>query len=121
MVLFDVPPELEIGVIPNRIYCNRDLVIPLGKAFKALIETGCVKELKTWNGCFNLRLKTSGTSLSLHSWGLAVDVNAAWNQYGKKPHLSGKLVKCFEDAGFEWGGRWRVPDAMHFQLREFPK
>ena len=28
MVLWDVPSELEIGVIPKRIYCNRALVIP---------------------------------------------------------------------------------------------
>lgn len=29
MVLWDVPAELEIGVIPRRIYCNRDMVQPL--------------------------------------------------------------------------------------------
>jgi hypothetical protein len=121
MVLFDVPPELEIGVIPKRIYCNRDLVEPLKKAFKALIESGYVKELKTYNGCFNIRPTTGGKSLSLHSWGIAIDCNSSWNQYGKKPHLSEGFVKCFEDNGFEWGGRWRTPDGMHMQLREFPK
>ena len=50
MVLWDVPTELEIGVIPKRIYCNKDLIEPLTKAFKALIDTGAVKELKTWDG-----------------------------------------------------------------------
>ena len=38
LTLWDVPTELEIGVIPKRIYCNKDLVQPLSKAFKALIE-----------------------------------------------------------------------------------
>jgi hypothetical protein len=37
MVLWDVPTELEIGMIPKRIYCNKDLVIPLGNAFKNLM------------------------------------------------------------------------------------
>jgi len=40
MVLWDVPTELEIGVIPKRIYCNRDMIAPLALAFKALIEHG---------------------------------------------------------------------------------
>jgi hypothetical protein len=40
MVLWDVPSEMEIGVIPKRIYCNKDMQIPLLLAFKALISTG---------------------------------------------------------------------------------
>jgi hypothetical protein len=118
MVMWDVPAELEIGVIPKKIYCNRILVEPLTKAFENLISTGCVNELKTWNGCFNIRKKTSGRSPSLHSWGIAVDVNAAWNGYGRKPVLSAEFVKCFVDAGFVWGGNWRTPDGMHFEVKE---
>lgn len=118
MVLWDVPPELEIGVIPKRIYCNRQLVVPLSAAFAALIKTGCVKELKTWDGCFNIRKKKAGRTPSLHSWGLAVDVNAAWNGFGKPANLSPKFVKCFTEAGFDWGGTWSRPDGMHFQLRD---
>ena len=38
MVLFDVPIHLEIGVIPKKVYCNKDLVKPLTQAFTALIE-----------------------------------------------------------------------------------
>ena len=26
MVLWDVPKELEIGVIPKKIYCNKDMI-----------------------------------------------------------------------------------------------
>ena len=37
MVLWDVPKELEIGVIPKRIYCNKDMIEPLTKAFKILL------------------------------------------------------------------------------------
>lgn len=116
MVLWDVPTELEIGVIPKRIYCNKDMQIPLLLAFKNLIATGFVKELKTWDGCFNIRKKRGARSSSLHSWGVAIDVNAAWNGFGKKPTLSAGFVKCFTDAGFDWGGTWAKPDGMHFQL-----
>lgn len=116
MVVWDVPNELEIGFIPKKIYCNRDMVKPLERAFRNLIERGYVDELKTWDGCFNIRKKRGLVSLSLHSWGLAIDVNAAWNGLGKEPTLSAGFVKCFTDAGFHWGGTWKRKDGMHFQL-----
>lgn len=118
MVLWDVPAELEIGVIPKKIYCNKDLVKPLEQAFRNLIKTGFVKELKTWDGCFNIRNKKAGKTYSLHSWGVAIDINAAWNGFGKKPTLSSGFVKCFTDAGLDWGGVWAKPDGMHFQLKK---
>ena len=116
MTMWDVPTELEIGVIPKRIYCNKIMVEPLTKAFSNLIATGYVNELKTWNGCFNIRRKVGGKSASLHSWGIAVDLNAAWNGFNKPPTLSAGFVECFTRAGFLWGGRWRRPDGMHFEL-----
>lgn len=116
MELWDVPTNLEIGVIPKRIYCNRDMVEPLTRAFINLIQRGFVNELKTWDGCFNIRNKRGLNSASLHSWGIAIDVNAAWNGLGKEPNLSQGFVKCFTDAGFDWGGTWQRKDGMHFQL-----
>lgn len=116
MVLWDVPEHLEIGAIPKRLYCNKDLVTPLQTAFTNLINMDFVKELKTWDGCFNIRKMRGLQSMSLHSWGIAIDVNAAWNGLGKKPVLSAGFVKCFTDAGFDWGGTWSRPDGMHFQL-----
>jgi hypothetical protein len=116
MVLWDVPTELEIGMIPKKIYCNKDMIKPLSQAFKNLIDTGKVNELKTWDGCFNIRKKRGLTSMSLHSWGIAIDVNAAWNQLNMEPKLSKEFVKCFTDAGFDWGGTWKRKDGMHFQL-----
>lgn len=119
MTLWDVPSDLEIGVIPKRIYCNRDLVKPLQNAFINLISRGYAEsELLTWDGCFNIRQMTGGTGYSLHSWGIAVDVNAFENGYGKTPKLSSGFVECFTDAGFDWGGEWRTPDGMHFQIKQ---
>lgn len=120
MNVFDVPTELEIGFIPKKVYCNKALNGPLAQAFKNLIETGHVKELKTWDGCFNIRKKRGASSASLHSWGIAIDLNAAWNGFGKVPTLSAGFVKCFTDAGFDWGGVWKKPDGMHFQLAKLP-
>ena len=116
MVMWDVPTELEHGAIPKRIYCNRDMVAPLTQAFKNVVDRGLAAQIKTYEGCFNIRRKRGGASSSLHSWGIAIDINAAWNGFGKTPTMSKELVKCFTDAGFDWGGSWSKPDGMHFQL-----
>jgi len=118
MVLWDVPGHLEIGIIPKRIYCNRDMIEPLSKAFHNLIQTGHVKELKTWDGCFNIRKKRGLASMSLHSWGIAIDVNAFENGLNQTPKLSAGFVKCFTDAGFTWGGNFKRRDGMHFELSD---
>ena len=120
MTLLTVPTELRTGAVPARIYCNRDLVQPLLRAFEKLRDANLADEIKTWDGCFNIRSKKVNQSLSLHSWGLAIDINASWNQLGKTPTLPANVVLCFLEAGFEWGGTWDTPDGMHFQLKDLP-
>lgn len=122
LTLWDVPTDLELGIIPRRIYCNTDLIRPLEKAFINLISRGYAEsELKTWDGCFNIRkMRGNDAVWSLHSWGIAVDVNALTNPFRGKPTLSYGFVMCFVDAGFDWGGIWQVPDGQHFQLKELP-
>ena len=117
MTLFDVPVNLEIGVIPKKLYCNKLMVAPLKQAFTNLIERKFVNEMKTWDGCFCVRNTRGLPNPSLHSWAVAVDLNAAWNGLGKDPVLTPGFVKCFTDAGFDWGGEWARKDGMHFQLK----
>jgi hypothetical protein len=127
MVMWDVPAELEIGVIPKKIYCNKDMVEPLTQAFKNLISTGYVKELKTWDGCFNIRKKRGLSSMSLHSWGVACDMNSWCNPLGlnreqiiarRLTPFSEGFLQCFRDAGFDCGADWENrPDFMHVQLK----
>lgn len=72
-----------------------------------------------FGGVFNFRYKRGGQGLSTHAWGIAIDLNPHIGRMGSKkdaeeyPRI---IVKAFEDRCFEWGGRWSVPDAMHFQL-----
>lgn len=55
--------------------------------------------------------------LSLHSYGIAVDINWATNPMSRKliTDMPDEFVHIFEDSGWNWGGRWKFPDAMHFQ------
>lgn len=118
MTLWDVPEDINkaIPVIPNKIYCNKDLVTPLEKFFRLVIAKKITNEIKTWDGCFNIRNKRGLSSLSLHSWGIAFDINAAWNGLGKEPTMSKELISCFIEAGFDWGGYFARKDGMHGQL-----
>lgn len=108
------------------IYGHNLLTGPLKMALRLVCKRGLAGELKTYDGCFNIRPMKSGSSFSVHSWGLALDLNQATNQFQNEdsrtwPDLvtdfSDDFIRCFLEAGFEWGGLWAsVHDAMHFQL-----
>lgn len=126
MTLYRVPKTIlkSIPTLPSRIYCNKDMVACLEQAFTNIVNRGLQDQVKTWDGCFNIRLKRGSVNpdnWSLHSWGIAIDINAAWNGLGKEPTMSNALVQCFTDAGFHWGGNWFRKDGMHFQLAVLPE
>jgi hypothetical protein len=73
--------------------------------------------VSNFSGAFNFRLMRNGHSLSMHSYGIALDFDAEHNPFGYPGRFkaSSPLVMAFEAEGWTWGGRWRKPDAMHFQ------
>lgn len=107
-----------VGTIgfPKKIFINKDFKPLLEKALRNLIDRELTEELKTWDGVFMIRSKRALSSLSLHSWAIAVDVNQAENQLNQVPKLSPEFVKCFTDASMDWGGEWTRKDGMHFQI-----
>lgn len=114
MKLYDL--DVDIHAVPKRVYCNVDMIKPLRTALNFIKNRGLSNELKTWDGVFCIRKKRGARSYSLHSWGIAVDVNAFENGMGSESKLSEGFVKCFKDAGFDWGGDWKRRDPMHFQI-----
>lgn len=127
MVFWTVPMWLDTHIppLPNKIYLNRDLIHPLEDTLNRLISLQVYKEIKTWDGCFNIRMiRGSKTRLSIHSWGLAIDINAAHNPLGvTKEAAKAKglepFTKLFDevwaDAGWTCGAGWKRPDGMHFE------
>ena len=99
-----------------KIYGNYVLEDPLRGALRRICERGLASELHSYDGCFNIRKMKGGNSLSVHSWGLAVDFNAAENPFGGDVALSDEFILCFAECGFEAGALWGTPDGMHFQL-----
>jgi len=68
-------------------------------------------------GCWSPRHKMHDPKrdLSTHSWAIACDLNWATNPVGVVGDMPEEIVKAFELHGFEWGGRWKSRDDMHFQ------
>lgn len=96
--------------------CHRLVVPKFQMAFENVIRRGFASQLKTFDGCYDPRLKRGGNTWSAHCWGIAIDINAPWNAFGQINFgMSRELVQCFKDVGFIWGGDWSYPDAMHFQ------
>jgi len=64
--------------------------------------------------------KAKGGS-SYHNYGLAVDLAIIIDKDGNGTYetlswdTNMAVVKVFEDAGWEWGGRWKFLDKPHFQ------
>lgn len=104
------------GKPTKSIYCNNDMKPFLLKALSNVFEHGYIHELKTFDGCWSIRCVRGSDKPSTHSYALAIDINAKENQLGMRPKLSTGFVKCFEDEGFDWGGRFTRLDPMHFSL-----
>lgn len=116
MVTIDVPPQLHAG-LNRRMYVNRAIAQPLLDAFANILDRKLEGQVKSFDGCYCIRKRRGDLlRLSVHSWGMAVDINAATNQLGTRGDMSVELAQCFIDAGFVWGMEWHRPDPMHFQF-----
>ena len=100
--------------------CHRMMVPQLRAALGEVQRAGLASkiDLAQFGGCYVARkmLWDPTNPVSMHAWGLAIDFNVATNQYGARPTMDPRIVEIFERWGFAWGGHWRKPDGMHFEL-----
>jgi hypothetical protein len=105
--------------ILGEVTCHEALFPQLREAMRAVVAEGLAYAIDPgdFGGCYSPRFIDSdpGGRLSHHSWGIAFDINVAENAFGSKPDLDHRLVRVMEDSGFTWGGRWLIPDGMHFE------
>jgi hypothetical protein len=117
-------PELS-EVFPHPISINKDFKAKLHIAFTALKAKGLLNQLHTFDGCLAHRNTRGSSKTSLHSWALAMDVNAKYNgikfKREPKPFEHTTFTKAFIDemvaAGLFWGGYYKSRfDPMHFSM-----
>jgi hypothetical protein len=108
--------------ILGRVRCNRALLPALAGAMGELRQRDLARlvDPDAYRGCWNPRLTRSGSGVSRHAWGAAVDLNVAGNPTGLASAQDPRLVEVMERWGFTWGGRWLVPDPAHFEWLRVP-
>ncbi len=105
----------------TRIQMNKYTWPAFCAVMRELIATGLHKEFKTYDGCVNLRLKRGINEYSIHSWGLALDFNAAQNPLGvawgtRKGMFSKAFLDVWRKHGWVCGADFTRGDGMHFQF-----
>ena len=100
------------------VQCHRLTIPQLRRALQEVEAAGLASKITSYAGCYVPRFieRNPTRAVSLHTWGIAFDFNAATNQMGTRGDMDPRLVEIFERWGFRWGGRWSVPDPMHFEL-----
>jgi hypothetical protein len=120
-----VRANIRTRVVPilGTVTCHRLMFAQLVGALREIRRARLTGEIDVIDfhrsgGCYVARRQMWNASLpiSMHAWGLAIDLNVRENPYGKRPRQDPGLVAIFERWGFAWGGRWSPPDGMHFQL-----
>jgi hypothetical protein len=126
-IVYVVPPYPMAyeGREVRKIACHRRCAFALATALQRVMTfPGWATDprLRVFDGSFNFRLKRGSLALSMHSYGIAFDFDAARNPMGEvlglrgfQPHST--LVQAFKSVGAKWGGDFHGrKDPMHFQF-----
>lgn len=117
-----VAANIVRGEVPllGDVVCHRVLFPQLVAALSEIESEGLSSEVdvKQYGGCYVPRFigRDPRRGLSMHAFGLAVDLNVSGNYYGTRGDMDPEVVAIFEKWGFAWGGAWSEPDPMHFEL-----
>lgn len=106
--------------ILGRVTCHRAMIRPLRAALGELARRGLSRLVNPgdYAGCHAPRRIQPRGQLSLHAWGVAIDLNASANPFMGRSRQDRRLVRTMRRHGFTWGGDWPTrPDPMHFELR----
>ncbi|MFH0710728.1 MAG: M15 family metallopeptidase [Pseudomonadota bacterium] len=113
-------PVNKVGEVDKKLYAIGQEIAKLPKKDRIWAEgatTYCYRVIKDTD------------RLSMHSFGIAIDLAPATTQYwkdeapnetdkiGYKNTMPMSIVRIFEKYGFIWGGRWYHYDTMHFEYR----
>ena len=110
----------ETVPIIGRVTCNKGMLPQLRAALAEVVRRGLASKIHPgqYGGCYVPRYiaRDPAKGLSLHSWGIAIDLNVPENERGTVGQMDRTVVSIFEKWGFAWGGDWSYTDPMHFEM-----
>ena len=108
----------EVVPVMGTVTCHRLMLPQLRGALQEVVDAGLTSTLKTYDGCYVPRFieRNPSRSISLHTWGIAIDMDASTNYRGIRGTMDPRVVEVFKRWGFRWGGDWQYTDPMHFEL-----
>lgn len=112
----------EMPII-GRVTGHRVMLPRLRGALTEVVTSGLSSKIHTYDGCYVPRFIAHDPSrgLSFHTYGTAIDLNAATNYRGIPGDMDRGVVAIFKRWGFAWGGDWNYTDPMHFELADLVK
>lgn len=119
-----VADNIRYGEVPilGTVRCHKAMLPQLRGALREVVSRGLADKIlpEQYAGCYYPRFigRDPAKGLSLHSWGIAVDLNVPGNQRGTLGDIDRDVVAIFKKWGFAWGGDWRWTDPMHFELAQ---
>ena len=112
----------EMPII-GRVTGNRVMLPQLRAALNEVVTRGLSSKIYHYDGCYVPRFiaHNPAKGLSFHTFGTAIDLNAADNYRGIAGKMDRTVVSIFKKWGFAWGGDWNYTDPMHFELAKLVK
>ena len=113
-------PVNRVGGVDKQLYAVGQEIAKLPKKDRIWAEGA---------SSYEYRVIKDTDRLSMHSFGIAIDLAPSKTQYwkdeatsetakiGYKNTMPLSIVRIFEKHGFIWGGRWYHYDTMHFEYR----
>ena len=108
----------QVPILGN-VTCHKVIFPQLRAALLEIQSTGDLAEEihpGEYAGCYYPRYIAGTQQLSLHSFGIALDLNVPGNQRGSVGEMNRAVVAIFKKWGFAWGGDWGYTDPMHFEM-----
>ena len=104
--------------ILGTVTCHRLMIPQLRGALQDVVNAGLASTIHTYNGCYVPRFieRDPSHAISLHTWGIAIDLDSATNGRGGRGTMDPRVVDIFKRWGFRWGGDWSYTDPMHFEI-----
>ena len=109
----------EVPIL-GTVTCNKAFLPQLRGALTEIVQRGLASKINPdeYAGCYYPRYigRSASNGLSLHSWGIAVDINVPGNLRGTRGEIDREVVKIMKKWGMAWGGDWNYTDPMHFEM-----